>query len=122
MKKLTISLLIFVVACILSAIFMPIGFMYSFFLAIYKRDLGYFVKVVDRINVSIDQLGNVVCGDLFNKIMIKVGRQFGLEDDTISEVLARNQNNLRKLGAILSAILEKLDPNHLNKSLEENVW
>lgn len=122
MKKLAISITILTVAVILSAIFMPIGFIYSFFLSIYKRNLKYFAKVLDKINVSIDQLGNVVCGDLFNVWFTKKGRNFGLEDDTVSEVLAKNQDNLRLTGKLVSNILEKIEPNHLKKALEENIF
>ena len=120
MIRLLISLIILSVAIILFAIFAPLGIAYALFVCLYTLDFSYIPKVIKRISVSIDQLGNVVAGQLLNKIFLKQGEKFGFEDDTVSEVLAKNQHNVTRLGRIISIILEKLDRNHLQKSLEEN--
>lgn len=115
MRLFFVSIIILVIAVLLFCIFAPFGILYSL-----TGGFTYLGKIIMRISVSIDQLGNVVCGKLLNKIFTKEGNNFGLEDDTVSEVLAKNQHNVTKLGYIVSRILEKLDKNHLQKSLIEN--
>jgi len=69
-----------------------------------------------RIAVSLDQLGNVVCDKLFNLTM---GSGFGNEDETISSVLGRNkaQGSLKLMGKAVAFILNKIDKNHVEKSI-----
>ncbi len=74
--------------------------------------MDYFAKVIMRIAVSIDQLGNVICGDLFDLCMVKTGEPFGFEDDTVSDILARNQGNLTWLGKSIMMIIKLVDPDH----------
>jgi len=77
-----------------------------------------------EVAVSVDQLGNVVCSDLFDVTLIKrkQGYRFGNPDETISGVLGKNQrlNTLSKVGKALNFILNKLDPNHSIKSIEDD--
>ncbi len=123
MKKLFISLIVLAIAIILTAIVAPIGLAYSFVQSIKRRNVRYFARVVHKMSVSIDQLDNVICGDLFNKILTKKGRNFGLEDDTVSEVLAKNRKgNLTKLGSISERTLNFIEADHLEKALIENVF
>ncbi|AOR29526.1 NUDIX hydrolase [Formosa sp. Hel1_33_131] len=71
--------------------------------------------------ISIDQLGNVVCKELFNDTLIlHTGIPFGNPDETISSVLGKNKkaNTLSKGGKGLDWILNKLDPNHSINSIE----
>ena len=69
-----------------------------------------------QIAVSLDQLGNVVCDKLFNLTM---GNGFGNEDETISSVLGRNkaQGSLKLMGKVVALILNKIDKNHVEKSI-----
>lgn len=120
MKKLVISIIVLFVATILTVLISPFGIAYAIIKSIYRRNLKYFAKVLLRIAVSLDQLGNVTCGDLLNKIFTKKGKNFGLEDDTVSEVLAKNQNNLTRFGRLISNLLESIEPGHLNRALTEN--
>lgn len=75
------------------------------------------------IALSIDQLGNVVCSNLFNDLLKKEGGyDFGNEDETISKVLGINKasGHLTKLGKLLADILNKIDPNHVEKAAKED--
>lgn len=72
--------------------------------------------------IAVDQLGNVMCQDLFNSLLIKDdSTPFGNEDETISSVLGKNQvkNNLTKIGRCLNWLLNLLDPNHSIDSIED---
>ena len=63
----------------------------------------------------------MLCAGLFNHILVIEGiKPFGLEDDTVSEVLARNRDHLTGLGKTIAALLDHFDPGHLEKALIEN--
>ena len=73
------------------------------------------------IAVSVDQLGNVICGRLFNDIMItKNWYLFWDEDETISSCIWKNKKNgtLKFCGKVLDTILDAIDPGHSIKSIE----
>lgn len=122
-KQLTISIIVLLVAVILTIIFTPFGLAYGItYRVIYKRDFTYIAKILKRVAVSLDQLDNVTNGDFLNHTLTRSGENFGLEDDTVSEVIARHNNgNLTKSGKFIATFLEKVDPGHLASSLEENV-
>ena len=68
---------------------------------------------------AIDVLGNVLCADLFNVILIKHGGyRFGEVGETVSSVLGVNKMNgtLSKTGEKVAALLGKIDPDHCIKS------
>jgi hypothetical protein len=76
------------------------------------------------IAISIDASGNVVCKDLFNLTLKKKGGYaFGKRKETISSVLGKNQRDgtLTGLGKALAFVLDKIDPNHCLKSIDELV-
>lgn len=107
--------ILLIIAISLFWIIAPITFLLTI-LNPYSWNKGYF----KRIAVSIDQLGNVMCGFLFNLILIKKdGYKFGNEDDTISRVLGVNKkiDKLTKLGKFVANILNKIEPNHVEKSV-----
>ncbi|PJB12531.1 MAG: hypothetical protein CO119_05960 [Flavobacteriales bacterium CG_4_9_14_3_um_filter_40_17] len=119
------GIILFLVAILLSAISLPIGFSYFILKCIttfqFKkfgiRFNQYFLKVA----VSIDQMGNVAMQELFNDWLIKNREYpFGNEDETISSVIGKNlkYGNLTSLGKALNAILNFLDPNHSLNSIE----
>lgn len=120
MKKLVISLIVLFVAVVLTVCISPFGILYGIIKSIYRRNLKYFSKILLRIAVALDQLGNVTCGGLLDVIFTKEGNNFGLEDDTVSEVLAKNQHNLTRFGRLISNLLEYIDPGHLESALTEN--
>ena len=73
--------------------------------------------------LSVDQLGNVVMSTLFNDLLItKYGHKFGDEDQTVSMVLGVNKamGTLTKLGKFIADVLNKIDPNHVEKAIEGN--
>ncbi len=75
-----------------------------------------------HIAISIDQLGNVMCQDLFNYALIKDDSQpFGNPDETISSVLGKNlvKGNLTRAGKVLDTILNTVDPGHSIDSIDE---
>lgn len=115
------NLLLLIIAIVLFTVLAPLGIAYTFVMSIFflKNPFKYIGSIIKRIAVSIDQLGNVVCGDLFNVILIKQGTAFGHEDDTVSKVLHLQCDNLTFLGKEIYNLLEFIDPGHGVKSLTE---
>ena len=68
------GLILVITALILSAIILPIGFVVGIIAAL--------DNYLFRIAKSIDQLGNVVCAELFDWMLVKKGKHFGNEDET----------------------------------------
>jgi len=114
-----INFTLLLIAIILFAILAPFGFIYTLVSSIFylENPFKYIAHIILRLAVSIDQMGNVVCGDLFNMIMVKTGTPFGHEDDTVSKILYINRNNLTKLGLCIYNLLETIDPGHGKKSM-----
>jgi hypothetical protein len=76
------------------------------------------------IAVSIDQLINKVCKELFNDILIKKeGYSFGKVDETISSVLGRNvlRGTLSSTGKVLVKFIDLLDKDHCVKHIEGGI-
>lgn len=109
--------MILIVAIIISIILYPIGFVFSMF---YSGRKKYFYNIAR----AIDQLGNVICGRLFNSTLIKHYSiyKFGNEDETISSVIGKNKlaNNLTFIGVLLYYFLELIDKNHSIKAIEND--
>jgi len=100
--------ILFLVAVVMSFILLPFLFLSSLFLCNVNDYLF-------MIALSIDQLGNVIGGPLFNYILIKENiYEFGDPDDTISYVLGRNEavGNLSLLGKLIVWCLNIIDPGH----------
>lgn len=119
------GVLIYIVALVLALFLIPIGVIYAVFKSFWRRRFKDGFKKIDRLffkmAISIDQLGNVACYELFNEVLIKAnGYQFGDEDETISSVLGKNKiaETLTKTGKALDWVLEKLDRNHSIESIE----
>ena len=108
-------------AVLMSIVLYPIGWVYSmitFRLSFKKLGKWWFVMAL-----SVDQLGNVVMSTLFNDLLItKYGHKFGDEDQTVSMVLGVNKamGTLTKLGKFIADVLNKIDPNHVEKAIEGN--
>lgn len=102
-------------AILISMILFPIGFITSMFYP--KRE-----KYLYSIARGIDQLGNVVCGRLFNLTLITSHsiHKFGNEDETISSVIGKNKlaNTLTLSGHLLDKLLDAIDKNHSIKAIE----
>lgn len=119
-----VELLLLIVASILFLVFAPLGIITRLILIFVKDSREKFTKLSDYpygIAHTIDILGNIVCGDLFNITMIKHGGyKFGTRTETISSALGKNKqtNTLTKLGKCIANILDLIDPNHCIKSIQ----
>jgi hypothetical protein len=106
-----------IVAILISVILFPIGFIISIF---YPNRKKYLYNIAR----GIDQLGNVVCGRLFNLTLITSNsiHKFGNEDETISSVIGKNKlaNTLTVAGHLLDKLLDIIDKNHSIKAIEED--
>lgn len=120
------AILVVIAVTLLKYLLIP-AVIVTLFLAFFKRKVGNgFLNVAQyfrQVAVSIDQLGNVVCADLFNTVLIKKGGyKFGNPDETISSALGKNQrlDKLTKVGKILNWILSKIEKDHSLISIEED--
>jgi len=114
-KFLTNILLIFI-ALIGVIVFAAPGWVLCLIIAKHKNDYNL------KFAISLDQLGNVILGPLLNIVMKKKGGWlFGDEDETISMAIALNyyMNNLTNFGLFFADLLEKIDPGHLQRSIEK---
>lgn len=112
--------LLFLLASILKWIFAPFFYCYGI---IRSLTLGEFGKWHFDLAVGKDQYGNVLGKYLFNDIWIKQdGYKFGNPDETISSALGKNKRigKFRMFGETIANILNKLDYNHVEKSIEED--
>jgi len=113
------GLALMILAFILAGVLLPLGFIYQLISSLLKASNQYLFKIAK----SIDQLGNVVCKDLFNLTLIKQDHLngFGNEDETISSVLGKNKglNNLTWIGKALERLLNLIDKNHVEKAIEK---
>ena len=105
------GLILVISALLLSAIILPVGFVVGIIAAL--------DKYLFRIAKSIDQLGNVVCAELFDWGLVKKGKPFGCEDETISSVLGKNVNNLTIAGKCLVWLLNTIEKDHVQKAIGE---
>ena len=123
--KTLIKILLFIISLILSPLLI-VGIIWSLIkLAIGMRIKDWWNRIGDYFFIcakAIDQLGNVMCRDMFNSLLIKDDTEpFGDEDETISSVLGRNymSKNLTMVGKGLAWLLNALDPNHVQDAIGE---
>jgi hypothetical protein len=103
--------LLFILAYIL---FLPLTIV-NWFLVDKK---GYFRQSA----INLDKYANMEFKTLFNKtLIVELGYKFGQENETISSVLGKNlqQGSLTKIGIIIVWILDKIDKNHVIKSINK---
>ena len=81
-----------------------------------KDKSGYFKSSA----INLDKFGNREFRTLFNKVLV-TGYKFGNINETISSVLGKNQiaGTLTRYGKVLVWILDKIDNNHVLKSIDE---
>ena len=105
-----------IVAYILLMVLAPIGLI----IGVIRMEPRYFWHIA----VSLDQLGNVICGPAMNFLLITSGskHKFCKPDETISSVLGKNQRakTLNRFGLALVKALDLLDENHSLKSIEDD--
>lgn len=122
------GLIILLVAVILAVLILPIAFVWaiaaSFYRVSFVGGLRRMNELCYQIAISIDQLGNTTGKELFDDTLILAhdpnATKFGDPDETISSVLGKNKlsNTLTNTGKALDWILNKIDPNHSIKSIE----
>ncbi len=119
--------LLFLVAVLLSIVFLPLGGVYSLVRLWIRANFKTWIKRVGQyfliIAISIDQMGNVIMQELFNDVLIrKSGIRFGNKDETISSLLGKNQQagTLTFIGKGLNGLLHLLEKDHSIKAIEED--
>lgn len=132
MKSLIKSLVLFWVAGALSVVLLPLGIIWTVGEIIvrifsssqkksaFAKSLWFLTATLHSLALWLDQIGNAVCRDLFNRLLIEEdGYKFGKVQETISSVLGKNQmlDTLSLWGWILVSILELFEEDHCIKSI-----
>lgn len=122
MLRLLANIFLLVVAYAIAIVLLPLGFIYTIIgiLCFQNKKLTRIENYLFQIAVTIDQMGNVICAYMFNDVLIRNKYyKFGNPDETISSVLGKNKSNLRLIGRVLRWFLDKVEKNHIEKSVEE---
>jgi len=113
------SFLLVIIAILLFTIFLPLALLVALTLG-HKGLTRYFWNLA----ISIDQTGNVVMSELFNRLLIHKysSNKFGNPDETISSVIGKNKRakTLKWLGRRIGFILDKIDPGHTKTAIEDD--
>ena len=132
MKKLIKSLVLFWVAGILSIVLLPFGILWtvgeilvrifssSQKKSAFAKSIWFLTATLHSLALWLDQIGNAVCRDMFNRILIEQdGYKFGKVQETISSVLGKNQllDKLSLTGRALVVLLELFEEEHCIKSI-----
>ena len=118
-----INLALFILSTLLYYTIVPVTFVLTVVWFLLTGQFKKIDKYLFDCALSKDQHGGVYVRHLFNWWMIKKDEQpFGNPDETISSVMGKNQraNNLTAIGKALNWILNKIDPNHSIKAIEED--
>lgn len=131
MKKLLHSLALLLVALTLALVLLPLGLLWTigeiwfrFFVpsgnSASKKGLWYLGGIFRSVAIWIDQIGNSVCRDLFNRCLITTDwYKFGKVQETISSVLGKNQETwtLTLVGRAVVGVLDWIDKDHCRESI-----
>ena len=117
--------LLFIVATLL---WLPLTLINLVVVLITHTNSHGFLKVIDgyfkQTAIDIDRFGNHNFKTLLNATLQTTnGYRFGNFSETISSALGKNQRDetLTKTGKFICWVLDKLDPEHCKKSINENV-
>lgn len=124
MKKLLLLVVAFVAACLLFGF----GFLTWCVMRFVKDSRetyaaggwNYFFEIA----YALDVLGNAVCCELFNVVLLKHGSgyRFGRRAETISSVLGKNQQagTLSATGQFFRKLIDRIDPvpNHCVRNIQ----
>ena len=128
MKQFLTNILLLLIALLLAAIMIPIGFLITpIFVFVQSGADEAFNKIgsyFKGIAIVIDQTGNIVLEYAFNTWLIKVsGYQFGNSQETISSVLGKNlvAGTLSMTGLWLANLLDSIQSNHCINSINNNI-
>lgn len=132
MKSLIKSLVLFWVAGALSVVLLPLGIIWTVGEIIvrifsssqkksaFTKSIWFLTATLHSLALWLDQIGNAVCRDLFNRLLIeKDWYKFGKVQETISSVLGKNQllDKLSLTGRALVVLLELFEEEHCIKSI-----
>ena len=132
MRNLIKSLVLFLVAGALSVVLLPIGIIWtvgeilvrifssSQKKSAFTKSIWFLTATLHSLALGLDQIGNAVCRDLFNRLLIEEdGYKFGKVQETISSVLGKNQllDKLSLTGRALVVLLELFEEEHCIKSI-----
>lgn len=112
MGKLLSNTLLLLVSIALAIVLFPIGFVWT---CIKSKRVYIFMYVIAY---SIDQMGNVVCAYMFNRLIVKA-EVFGNPDETISSVMYQNRHRLTTAGKRLYWLIEKIDTGHFEEAFHD---
>ena len=120
------NLILLLTALVLSALLLPLGIVFTLVKALctwnWRKIGGYLANSAGALALAIDHLGNTVCRDLFNSLFLKRGGYgFGNIRETISSALGKNhrQRTLTQAGQWLVWILDVIDPDHVEKAIQD---
>lgn len=115
------GIVLFIIASVLKWVLTPFLYSYSFVASILDRKFSEYHKTLA---LSKDKYGNSLGCYLFNKVLIKeCGYKFGNSNETISSVLGKNYRDktMTTLGYYIGMLLNFIEPNHIQNSIDENV-
>lgn len=119
--------ILFIVAVLLTIVFYPLGFIYSFFRLVTSLRFSTAIRRFDEVRrvtaVELDKMGNTWMQEVFNDFLInKKGHKFGSKDETISYVLGKNKetNTLNWLGKKVATFLNFIEPSHVEKAINNS--
>ncbi len=126
--KQTRNAILFWIALVLAVIFIPLGGIYGVARNIIIHGwVGAFelFSIKNKmLAISIDKLGNVAGGELWNDIFTKkksIRYPFGHHDDTMSECFGRNKSKTDSdFGKWFSGFLNWLDPGHVEDAINDD--
>lgn len=132
MRNLIKSLVLFLIAGALSVVLLPFGIIWTvgeILVRIFSssekksactKSLWFLTATLHSLALGLDQIGNAVCSDMFNRLLIEQdGYKFGKVQETISSVLGKNQllDKLSLTGRALVVLLELFEEDHCLKSI-----
>ncbi len=133
MLKLIKSLVLLVVSVALACVMLPLGilwtlveigvrFLFPHWKSAGEKSLGYLSSIIRSIAIGLDQIGNSVCRDMMNRLLITSGGySFGRIQETISSVLGKNEKSwtLTRIGRAIVAVLDWIDKDHCKESIQD---
>ena len=132
MRNLIKSLVLFLIAGALSVVLLPLGILWtvgeilvrifssSQKKSAFAKSLWFLTATLHSLALGLDQIGNAVCRDMFNRCLITSSwYKFGKVQETISSVLGKNQETwtLTLVGSAVVGILDWLDKDHCRESI-----
>lgn len=134
MRKLIKSLVLFLIAGALSVVLLPLGILWTIGEILvrifsssqkksaFAKSLWFLTATLHSLALWLDQIGNAVCRDLFNRLLIEEdGYKFGKVQETISSVLGKNERDwtLSLGGLLLVIVLDSIDKDHCRNSIQD---